>query len=92
MVTEHEQNQKSSSVASLGPVGNAGLHDQLPARVEHSLHRAEAPIVVLHVGQQPFAEGVELAQLVGRVGSRFEREDFFEVPYLPMIAGLASAL
>ena len=27
-----------------------------------------------------------------KIGSRFEREDFFEVPYLPMITGLASAL
>ena len=34
---------------------------------------------------------IRLARLT-KIGSRFEREDFHEVPYLPMISGVADAL
>jgi protein-L-isoaspartate(D-aspartate) O-methyltransferase len=37
-------------------------------------------------------EGVIRLSRLTKIGSRFEREDFFEVPYLPMITGMAAAL
>lgn len=37
-------------------------------------------------------DGVIRLSRLTKVGSRFEREDFFEVPYLPLIGGLAAAI
>ena len=56
-----------------------------------------------HYVDQLVSGGIMLAPLTGengktilmkltKIGSRFEREDLFEVPYLPMIPGLAAAL